>query len=82
MNYVYILKSQSDNKLYIGKTADLKRRYSEHNAGKVTSTKNRRPLVLLCYEAYASSTIAAKREKYLESSDGHKDIYKRFGEVA
>ena len=77
MNYVYILKSHPDNKLYIGRTTNLKRRYSEHNAGKVSSTKSRRPLILLCYEAYNSSVIAAEREKYLKSSDGHKDLYKR-----
>jgi putative endonuclease len=52
MHYVYILQSELDEEFYIGKTADLKRRYSEHSRGQVESTKHRRPLKLLCYEAY------------------------------
>jgi putative endonuclease len=78
MFYVYILKSRKDNKLYIGSTNDLVRRFHEHQTGKVVSTKNRNPFDLICYEAYNNKSIAVKREKYLKSSDGHKDIYKRF----
>jgi len=77
MYYVYILKSEKDGRLYIGSTADLKRRIQEHNSGKVVSTKNRMPLKILIYEAYITKAIGQKREKYLKSSDGHKDIYKR-----
>ena len=78
MYYVYILISEKDQKFYIGSTSDLKRRMSEHNYGKVTSTKNRLPLKLICYEAYPSKIIAQRREKYLKSSDGKKDIRRRF----
>lgn len=46
---VYILKSEKDGGIYIGKTNDLTRRFAEHNSGKVSSTKPRRPLVLLEY---------------------------------
>ncbi len=31
--YVYILKSEKDNKFYTGYTSDLKRRIDEHNSG-------------------------------------------------
>ncbi|MEK7067947.1 MAG: GIY-YIG nuclease family protein [Patescibacteria group bacterium] len=78
MYYVYILKSIKDNKYYIGFSNDLKRRIAEHEAGKVTSTKHRRPFKLICYEVYGAKDIAESREKYLKSSDGHKDINKRF----
>ncbi|MDO8507033.1 MAG: GIY-YIG nuclease family protein [bacterium] len=78
MYYVYILKSKTDGKYYFGSTADLKNRFKEHNAGKVKSTKNRVPFELVCYEAYLTKTIALNREKYLKSSDGHKDINRRF----
>ncbi len=77
MYYVYVLRSEKDNNLYIGSTSDLKRRLREHNSGKVASTKNRLPFKLLFYEAYETKLIGEKREKYLKSSDGHKDIYKR-----
>ena len=52
MFYVYILQSLKDEKFYIGSSGDLKRRMDEHGKGKVASTKNRRPLKLVCYEAY------------------------------
>lgn len=78
MFYVYILKSLKDGKLYIGSTQDLKRRISEHLDGSVESTKYRQPMKLLCYESYTFKTVALKREKFLKSSDGHKDIYRRF----
>lgn len=78
MYYVYILQSEKDDKLYTGSTSDLKRRFSEHQSGKVASTKNRIPFKLICYEAYSEKSTAQRREKYLKSSDGKKDIYRRF----
>jgi len=77
MYYVYILQSLKDSNLYVGMTADLKRRVSEHKQGKVKSTKHRLPLRLICYETYIYKKEAEKREKYLKSSDGKKEIYKR-----
>ncbi|OGI94274.1 hypothetical protein A3A03_01485 [Candidatus Nomurabacteria bacterium RIFCSPLOWO2_01_FULL_40_18] len=62
MFYVYILKSSRDDNLYIGSTNDLRRRLSEHNDGKVRSTKARRPFVLRYYEAFFTEISARKRE--------------------
>lgn len=77
MYYVYVIKSKIDGELYIGSTSDLRKRIKSHNSGKVKSTKNRKPFNLCFYEAYPSKTISLIREKYLKTSDGHKDIYKR-----
>jgi len=66
MFYVYILKSQKDDKLYIGFTNDLKRRFSEHNKGQSFATKNRKPFTLIYYEAYHSSRDARIREVKLK----------------
>jgi putative endonuclease len=66
MFYLYILKSKIDGELYIGSTNDLKRRFAEHNAGDVQSTKSRRPLTILYYEAYTAEVDARKREKQLK----------------
>ncbi len=66
MFYVYILKSKKDNKLYIGYTDNLKRRMEEHNSGGNKSTKFRRPLELIYYEAYRSKADALIREKRLK----------------
>jgi putative endonuclease len=66
MFYMYILKSEKDGNLYVGSTNDLKRRFKEHNAGDVESTKPRRPLTILYYEAYSLEEEARDREKQLK----------------
>jgi len=63
---MYILKSREDGKLYIGYTDNLKKRLKEHNLGLVRSTKTRRPLYLVYYEAYASKQDAMQRELNLK----------------
>ena len=66
MFYVYFLKSLKDHKLYFGSTNDLRRRLSEHNSGKVRSTKGRAPLELKYYEAYFKEKDAREREGSLK----------------
>ena len=56
-----------------GLTDNLKRRVSEHILGKVVSTKNKRPLKLIYYEAYLMKGDALKREKYLKTTHGRQD---------
>ena len=80
MFYVYILLSQKDNRFYVGMTGDLKRRMAEHQHGKVESTRQRRPLQLICYEAYIYKEEAERRERFLKTSDGKKDLKKRLKE--
>lgn len=78
MYYVYVLQSKKDNKFYIGSTGNLRKRFVDHQNGNVKSTRNRLPFEILCYEAYQNKKISQVREKYLKSSNGHKDLYKRF----
>ncbi|MFH1597499.1 MAG: GIY-YIG nuclease family protein [Patescibacteria group bacterium] len=66
MPYVYILKSQKDRNLYVGATSDVRKRFDEHNRGRVKSTRNRRPLVLVYKEEYRTLSEARKREWYLK----------------
>jgi putative endonuclease len=68
--YVYVLRSQRDQQLYVGFTGDLKQRLIEHNAGRVESTKQRRPMDLVYYEACRNRQDATSREKYLKSAWG------------
>ncbi len=51
MYYTYVLISEKDGNFYVGYTKDLKQRFELHNKGRVDSTKDRRPLKLLYYEA-------------------------------
>lgn len=76
MYYVYVLESLKDERLYIGSTNDLKRRFLEHNAGKSFSTKSRIPFKLLYYEAYLHKEEAFEREKFYKSGRGHEILFK------
>jgi len=81
MFYVYVLKSKKDGKCYIGSANDLKRRLEEHNSGKVVSTKNRRPLMLVYYEAFRSEKDARRREQTLKNyGQGITNLYKRISD--
>ncbi len=64
--FVYILESEKDGRLYIGVTDEIKKRLYYHNKGKVRSTKGRRPLKLVYVEKANNRTEALKREKYLK----------------
>lgn len=68
MHYVYVLRSRKDGKLYVGRTDHLHDRVKAHTDGEVVSTKNRRPLELVYYEAYRDRTDSVNREKGLKKS--------------
>ena len=76
MFYVYILESLKDNKLYIGYSDNLRRRFEEHNNGKVPITKNRRPFKLIFYEAYQNQQDATEREKFFKTGWGRTHLKK------
>ena len=80
MTYVYFLKLKNGD-IYKGLTDDLKRRVSEHSAGKVESTKNYLPAVLIGYEAYLLKSDAARREKFLKTNDGRKLLKQQYRDI-
>jgi putative endonuclease len=77
MYYTYVLQSAVDDKFYTGYTKDLKQRFEQHQKGEVPSTKNRRPLKLIYYEACLNQQDATHREKYLKSYHGKAYLKKR-----
>ncbi len=68
--YIYILRSQKDNGIYIGSTRNLIERFKLHSSGKVKSTKNRRPFLLIYFEEFDDYREAFKRESYLKTGTG------------
>ncbi len=62
---------------YVGYTSDLIIRLQQHENGLVASTKNRRPLMLVYYEACLNQQDATHREKYLKTSWGKRYIKTR-----
>jgi len=75
--YTYILLSTKDGNRYVGSTDDLVARMKEHSIGHVASTKNRRPLELIYYEACLSRLGARKREIYLKTTWGKRYLSSR-----
>ena len=68
--YTYVLQSLKDNKFYTGYTKNIKLRFEQHNKGLVASTKDRRPLILIYFEACLTQEDALHREKYLKTYYG------------
>jgi len=68
--YVYVLLSEKDNKFYTGYTKDIKLRFEQHTKGLVSSTKDKRPLKLIYFEACLDRRDATHREKYLKKHYG------------
>jgi putative endonuclease len=77
VHYIYVLQSEIDGDWYTGSTPDLKRRVQRHNNGEVSSTKHRRPLKLIYYEACLSASDAIARERYLKSGMGKRYLRNR-----
>ena len=74
--YIYILFSLKDKQLYIGYTENFKTRLGEHFKGRVVATKNRKPLLLIHYEAFTDVKDAKAREKFLKSGFGRSQMKK------
>jgi len=70
MFYVYVLRSLKDKNLYIGYSGNLRQRFSQHNQGRVVSTKTRIPFDSVYYEAYAAKNDARHRENMLKRFSG------------
>ncbi|MFA6495028.1 MAG: GIY-YIG nuclease family protein [Candidatus Paceibacterota bacterium] len=76
---VYVLKSEKDGGMYIGKTNDLKRRLAEHNSGQTQSTKSRRPFVLLEYVGCDTEKEARILEKEYKKGYKREEIRRKYG---
>ena len=68
--YTYVLLSQKDNNFYIGFSEQVFEREKTHNRGLNPSTKNRRPLELIYFEAFRNKKDALRRENYFKTSKG------------
>lgn len=74
MYFVYVLRSLSNQKLYVGFTEDLQERLATHNRGEVISTKARRPWEMIFYECYFNKADALRREQYLKTTAGKRGL--------
>ena len=72
-HFIYILLSRKDNGLYVGCTTNVSKRIKSHNYGKVTSTKDRRPLIVIYEESFDNKADAFNRERFLKSLWGARE---------
>jgi len=88
MAFVYILKSQKNNRFYIGSTIDVDNRFIKHQKGEVKATKNLRPLTLEFYQYFPTIKEAKiieyklkklKRRDYIEKIIKDKKIRMKLG---
>jgi len=80
MHYVYLLESAATpREHYVGRTADLRTRLADHNAGKSPHTAKHRPWNLVCYHAFADARRAPAFETYLKSGSGRAFRRRHFG---
>ena len=77
MYYIYVLLSLKDNQFYTGYTENLKNRFEKHSKGYVATTKERRPLKLVYYEACLNQEDALHRERYLKTTWGKRYLKNR-----
>ncbi len=66
MYYVYVLKSQSNGKLYKGHTNDIDRRFDEHDTGGSPYTRGRGPWELIGWFPCKTRSEAMRLENKLK----------------
>ncbi|MFA5933157.1 MAG: GIY-YIG nuclease family protein [Microgenomates group bacterium] len=76
MYTVYVLKSLTDGRTYVGCTKDLENRIKEHNSGEVKSTKARTPFILWYKEDFVDKYEAFNREQRFKTSWGRRQLRK------
>jgi len=72
---VYIIKSLSSGKTYVGQTSNLEFRLREHQSDLSHYTKGRGPWELIHKEEYDTRVEATSREKFFKGGRG-RDLIK------
>ena len=67
MFYIYILRSQSLQRYYVGSTENVQNRLRQHNAGKSKSTRAGIRWELVHTETFATRSEAMLREQKIKS---------------
>ncbi|MEI6148224.1 MAG: GIY-YIG nuclease family protein, partial [bacterium] len=79
---VYVLMQITGGPLYKGSCRDLVERLKDHRAGRVSRTKNQRPLALVHHEYFGTFTEARQKENFLKSGQGREWLKQHLARVA
>ena len=75
MYFVYVLKSKTAGKIYIGHTQNVSLRIEQHNRGSSKATKMLKDWELIYSEPFLTRTLAISREKFFKTGRG-KQVFK------
>ena len=70
MFYVYAIQSIVNSRVYVGQTHDMDTRLADHNAGRVSSTRQHRPWRIIKLSSCESREAARWLEHQLKVSRG------------
>lgn len=71
---LYLLRSEKDGSLYLESTNNMSRRLCEHNEGKSSATRTRRPWVLWFAIRFHHISHARKAEQVVKAQKRRLDI--------
>ncbi len=74
MPFVYILRSESTGRFYVGCAEDPVTRLAEHQRGQTVSTRGRGPWSLAYKERFATLAEARSRERQIKNWKSHRSI--------
>jgi predicted GIY-YIG superfamily endonuclease len=78
VTYVSGRSNLSNGDIHVGSTNDLRRRFSAHQQGCVTSTRKYLPAIIRSCVAVADEASARRLERYFKSGSGKAFAKKRF----
>jgi putative endonuclease len=67
MFFVYIMRSNSLKRYYVGSTQNVTNRVDEHNSGESKSTRSGIPWEIIRIEEFKTRAEAVKREKKIKA---------------
>jgi len=75
--HVYLVRSRQDGTYYVGWTTNPVRRLGEHNAGRSTFTRRKRPWQLVGVEPHPTAEAARRYERSLKRSPLKLAVFKK-----
>jgi putative endonuclease len=80
-HWFYVLYSLKDGNLYKGTCSDIGNRFLTHVMGGASSTKHRRPLILIYIQKFDSKPDALAFERFSKTLQGGAELTKKLIEL-
>ena len=75
MHHVYVLRSLKNGRRYVGSTGqDVRARLRQHNRGQNRWAAQNGPFELMRVEEYATKAEALRRERFLKTGVGRREL--------